>query len=428
MKQLTAVVIGFGDRGQIYAGFAEREPNALKIAGVVEPDKLRRTLAAERFSLSEENCFASFDDFIKRGKISDCVINGTMDSLHIATTLPVLKLGYDVLLEKPITNNSAELSRLLKAAGKYHRKVIICHVLRYVPFYKKIKRLILDGAIGEIRHIETSENVAIAHASAAFIRGKWNSKSACGSSYLLQKCCHDFDIICWLNNNTAPEYVSSVGGRDFFIPAKAPAGSGTRCLSDCPANIEQNCPYSAKKIYADNGIMPLDVWAGVGNFPKELSYGEKIQSLKADNPHGKCIYKTDADIVDQQMTMIKFKNGSTAYHNLQSGTARAGRRITVYGTKGEIEGFMEDERFYLRTYNPVNISYNEAKIEAGSEFAANHAGGDIGLMYDFTDVLAGKPSSISTSSLEDSINSHLCVFAADKSMTEKKIIKVGYVK
>ena len=41
MKKITAVIMGFGDRGQIYASYAEKEPNKFQIVGVVDPDPVR---------------------------------------------------------------------------------------------------------------------------------------------------------------------------------------------------------------------------------------------------------------------------------------------------------------------------------------------------------------------------------------------------
>lgn len=424
MKQLTAAVLGFGDRGQIYSKYSLQFPKKLKIVAIVEPNKLRLENAKKLFNLPDNMCFLSYNDFIKKGKIADFVINATMDKLHIQTAMPLLKLGYDVLLEKPISSDKEELLNLLKEKRKYNNKIIVCHVLRYTPFYRGIKELILKGEIGEVRHIETSENVGVAHASISYIRGKWKNSKECGSSYMMAKCCHDFDLLCWLNNKTVPNYISSFGSREYFVPQKAPEGAGTRCLVDCM--IEKECRYSAYKMHILNDPMGIDVWNCIDKLPEDITMEEKIESLKTINDHGLCIYKTNADIVDQQMAQIIFKDGSTAYHSLISSVARAGRRIKVYGTKGEIEGFSEDNCFYLRQYTPENISYKETKFDVSKELKGDgHHGGDSRIMHDLINVFNGKEPSISTTSLEDSIYSHLCVIAADESMNEKKILDIN---
>lgn len=144
-----------------------------------------------------------------------------MDSLHVVTSLPLLDAGYDMLLEKPVCNNEKELALLEECVKRNDSKLMICHVLRYAPFYRRVKQLILDGEIGEVVNIRTDEHVAYNHASAAFIRGKWNNEKRCGSTMLLQKCCHDLDLICWLNP-FRPTRTASFGGRNFLIPEKAP--------------------------------------------------------------------------------------------------------------------------------------------------------------------------------------------------------------
>ncbi|MDF2963439.1 MAG: oxidoreductase, partial [Paenibacillus sp.] len=155
---VTAVIVGAGQRSMVYASYAERHPDQLLIAGVVEPDAERRRLAAERFGIPEGNAFASVEELTARTKIADAVINGTMDEMHVKTTLPLLEHGYHVLLEKPIGVTEEETLLLEAEAKKYNRTVMICHVLRYAPFYKAVKQLVSDGEIGEIVNIQTSEH------------------------------------------------------------------------------------------------------------------------------------------------------------------------------------------------------------------------------------------------------------------------------
>lgn len=92
--------------------------------------------------------FLDIDTFLKRDKFADAVINGTMDELHVKTSIPILRKGYDMLLEKPFCTNEREMRELEEVARETGRKVMICHVLRYTPFYSSIKRHVLDGEIG----------------------------------------------------------------------------------------------------------------------------------------------------------------------------------------------------------------------------------------------------------------------------------------
>lgn len=430
MKKVTAIVVGCGHRARYYASYAIRHPERLEIVGIVDPDQHVLELTKETFNLSDDKCFSSIYDVLKLGKIADCVINGTMDSMHIKTAIPFLEQGYDMLLEKPITNNPSELMKLYDVAKKHNNKLMICHVLRFSKFYVMAKEIINSGEIGEVVHLETQERVGVGHNSVAFIRGKWNKEEECGSTMLLQKCCHDIDLICWLNNMTKPTKVSSFGGRNFIIPEKAPEGAGERCLVDCP-HVD-TCQYSAKILHVENpNFLSFYPWQCTGKEAHELTEEEKIHSLKTDNPHGRCAYKTGATVVDHQSVILQFENGSTASHGMYCSCQRAGRDLYILGTKGEIEGWVGDGKLTIRTFDHEN----HRRIDKGTERiidlnkldqseSGGHFGGDEGLVVDFVNYMAGGEPSISCTSIDGSIYGHLCVYAADRSMKEERVVKI----
>lgn len=302
MKKIKCLIVGCGHRSRLYAENAMKISKDFEIVGIVDPDEHILNLYADKYRVPKNMRFKNIDEVLKLGKIADCVINGTMDKLHISTSIPFLEQGYDMLLEKPITNNAQDLMRLKKVADEHHNKVMICHVLRYSPFYRKAKEIINSGKIGEIVHIQTNERVGVAHNCISYIRGKWNNEEECGSSFMLAKCCHDIDIICWLNNATKPVRVSSFGGRNFIIPEKAPKESGTRCLVDCP--LVDSCQYSAKLMLLENDYLVSYPWQCTGKEYFELTKEEKEESLKTNNPHGVCAWKTNADIVDHQTVIL----------------------------------------------------------------------------------------------------------------------------
>jgi len=330
-----------------------------------------------------------------------------------------------VLLEKPLTNNEEELMLLRDTAQKHGCKLFVCHVLRYTPFYRTIKEIILSGEIGEVVNLNTTERVGVFHSSVAFIRGKWNKESECGSSLLLAKCCHDLDLICWLNNSTDPDTVYSEGGRDFIIPEKAPKGAGTRCLVDCPKEVRDRCIFDVQSMYLDNCVLPWYPWQCTGKNWWEVTDEEKLESMKTYNPHGVCAYKADGDLVDHQNVHIKFKNGSTASHSMILASFKPGRSIFITGTLGEIEGYADEGRFVVRHYDKKTSFYTEKEYNFADKLGetGGHFGGDKGLVQDFTQLMCGGEVSVSCTSIDDSINGHVAVFLADRSMREKKIIK-----
>ncbi|OHD55862.1 MAG: oxidoreductase [Spirochaetes bacterium GWF1_41_5] len=433
MKKLKAIIAGAGNRSMVYAKYALEHPEELTIAGVADPDEKRRKKAAEIFSIPQEYCYHSAEELARIPKFADFIINGTMDNQHVPTSIPLLKVGYDMLLEKPFAVNLKEAGALVKAAKKYKRRLAICHVLRYAPFYRKIKQCLLDGKIGEIMNIQTSENVSFHHAAAAFIRGKWGSKKYCGSSFMMAKCCHDLDLITWLMSPHRPVSVSSSGGRMYFIPEKAPAGSGTHCLINCPQEIEKTCLYSARRHYIDRIWWQYYVWDVMESMghKNEMTAEEKKQKLSDPaNPYGRCVWKIGSDLVDHQSVVIEFINGATVTHNLVSGTADGSRIIHIFGTRGELSGDFNSGNFLLKTINPAaEKGYDEEIIEADfkgdfSGLSGSHGGGDARLIADFIRAMRGEQPSVSFTGIEDSVYGHLIGFLADQAMEKQKVMKI----
>jgi predicted dehydrogenase len=422
MKQgpITAVIVGAGHRALTYASYARRRPDQLKIVGVAEPDAHRRLCTAQLYDIPPERCFVSAEELAAHAPIADAVINGTMDLHHVPTSLPLLVAGYHLLLEKPFAVSEAEMWQLAQAAQEHERTVMICHVLRYAPFYAMIRERVAAGEIGEILSLDTTEHVSYHHMAVAFIRGKWSNEQACGSSMLMSKCCHDLDLIAWMKSGVAPLRVSSFGGLSYFTSARAPKGAGTRCIVDCP--IEDQCLYSARKHYLDH---PQRWSAYVWNELQEIenpTIEQKTELLKT-SVYGRCVWRSDNNVIDHQSVLVEFADGCSATHNLVGGTARPARTIHLLGTHGEISGCLEDNRFVIRHIDPrPGHEYAEHEVDVRAHGSTDgHGGGDLRLVADFCRVLQGEAPSLSYTGLEDSIAGHLIGFRADVAMREHRV-------
>jgi predicted dehydrogenase len=352
-----------------------------------------------------------------------------MDRDHVPTSLPLLEAGYDLLLEKPFATSVQELEQLASAARSHRRTVMICHVLRYTPFYSAIRRKIIEGAVGDVINIQTLEHVSYHHMAVAFLRGKWARPSETGSSFLMAKCCHDLDLIAWMKSGVAPCSVASFGSDARFREEHAPAGAGTRCMVDCP--IEPDCIYSARKHYIENPLRwGFYVWDRMV-WQEHPSLDEKIARLTGDSPYGRCVWRCGAEVADRQSVMVQFADGATATHSLVGGTAEASRAIHIVGTHGEIQGVFEQSRFVVRRTNPgPGRDYDEQVVDlnvAGDMHgsAGGHGGGDTRLVEDCVRVLRGEPPSISTTTLADSISGHMIGFCADQAMAEHRVIDLA---
>jgi hypothetical protein len=329
-------------------------------------------------------------------------------------------------LEKPITANPEELLAIEKKAKEKGCKVVICHVLRYTPFYSKIKQIIDGGEIGKIVSLQLNEHVWHGHFVNSYVRGKWRSEKECGSGLLLAKCCHDTDLMCWLNNVTSPARVSSFGSRSFFCEQNAPDGATQFCYQ-CPKREE--CMFDAYKFELEKDFIPFYTWLGLEKPLDEITREEKIEFLKKD-AYGQCVFKTDMDIVDRQCVSVEFANGSIGTLNLVGGASKAGRHIHIVCEYGEIVGYIEENKFVVRRFDRDEVWYQEETVDFSAENAlkgednsvAGHYGGDFFIMRDLVRFLNGEATSVSTTVIDDSVNSHLICYAAEKARKEKMVV------
>lgn len=426
---LNAVIVGAGHRALGYAKYAELHPDRLRVVGVADLFPERRQAVARLYSLPPEHCFESLDAMLAHGRIADVAINGTMDHQHVATTIPLLETGYDVLLEKPFAVNAGELRKLAEGVHKTGHKVMICHVLRYAPFYREIKARIAAGTVGEIIDIQTAEHVSYHHFSACYVRGKWGRQDACnGATSLLAKCSHDLDLIAWLKSGIRPVSVDSMGSLRYFTRKNAPEHSGTHCLLDCP--LVDTCDFSVKRLHLDHPVRwAAYIWPELAYLP-ERNTPEQRRAALCDpaHPYSRCVWKCDNDQPDRQSVMIEFEDGSLATHSMIADTARPMRRIHVIGTEGEIEGVFDDNRFVVRHRDlRPGHEYGEEVVDTGdlgdtTGAYGDHGGGDLRLVEDFVNYSEGKPASLSCTALTDSLTGHLLVFAADEARLRKRRI------
>lgn len=409
MKQITAVLIGAGLRGVAYSDYALHHPDELKIVGVAEPNKERRERIREKHNLPEEMCVESWEMLLKDKKYADAALICTMDRLHYGPAMQALELGYQLLLEKPISPVEQECLDIAAKAKEKNATVLVCHVLRYTPFYKTLKKLLDEGKIGEIVSVTHNENVGNIHQSHSFVRGNWsNSKKS--SPMILQKCCHDMDILQWLIGGEVKSIVS-FGDLKYFRKENMPEGAPAYCLDGCPHRNE--CPYYAPHVYLDTvtGDLLHDAVCA-DNSPEALT-----EALRT-SPYGRCVFQCDNDVVDHQVANIVFKNGVTVAFTMCAFTDRTNRTMKFMGTKGELRAKMDDpDIIEIRDFITGTVEEYHPSAQG-----AGHGGGDEGIMRDFVSVLNGLSASTSLSDIQTSLRSHQMCFWAEESRKSGQVI------
>lgn len=411
-KPVSVIIVGAGNRGRTYAGYAARFPDAMKVVGVADINPDRREAMRKRYSVPEENCFGDFHEVFERAKFADAVVIATPDNLHYEPCMLALAEGYDVLLEKPVAPTEKECRSILAQAHKYNRIVAVCHVLRYAPYFIALKQVVDSGAIGDLVSIQHMEPIQYAHMAHSYVRGNWhNSKQT--TPIILAKSCHDLDILRWIVGKPC-EMISAEGSLFFFRRENMPEGAPERCTDGCPH--EATCPYSAIDIY-ERKKWHTSVFDLPRKDPKLIH--EKL--LTTD--YGRCVFRCDNDQCDHYVATMRFGDGITASFTMDAFTPRGGRRTRIMGTRGYIEGDMTT--FTVTEFRTGRQMVWDKKVEEIPEYkGAGHGGGDLALVRDFVRAVAAQDQSLLSSTIDVSIESHVMGFKAEESRLGKRKVAV----
>ncbi len=405
---VEAALIGAGNRGNdIYGAYALEHPEEIRFVAVAEPDLERRDRFAKLHWLSPERQFLSWQELLAKPKFCDWMFICSQDRAHYEPTMMALGKGYQILLEKPMAADVKECIAIVKEVQKNKGSLTVAHVLRYTPFFSKIKELLNSGKIGSMIEIHLNENVGYWHYTHSYVRGNWANADR-ATPMILAKSCHDLDLILWLSGKK-PVRLASFGSLQFFKRENAPAESAARCL-EC--KIKYECPYSAVKQYlGPNTNWPVNV------ISCDLSMEGRIKALK-EGPYGRCVFRCDNNVVDHQVVNMELEGGTTANFTMSGFTQDLSRRIKIMGTLGVIEGSLESNQLEIHDF-----SNGSREIIYLPQSPGRHSGGDCGLM-DYLVKQSADCTIKGLTSAEVSLMSHIMAFAAEESRLTGKVMEI----
>lgn len=411
MKKI--IIIGAGGRGTTYADIAAKMDGEFTVVAVAEPVDSRRNYIKELYNIPDELCQTSWEELLSRPKFADLAIIATMDRDHYAPTMAAIEKGYNILLEKPMSATPEECCEIERAATKKGVFVLVCHVLRFTDFFCAIKKIIDDGRLGEIVHIQHAEWVDNVHQAHSFVRGNWRNSEE-SSCMILQKTCHDMDILQWLLNKRCTR-VHSFGSLTHFTKENMPEGAAARC-TDC--KYVDTCYYSAPKFYHNHEYQTFIENATRRHDPTD----EQIDEMIRTTDYGKCVYDCPNNVVDHQAVNLEFEGGVTVSFSMCAFN-QGGRQIRIMGTKGELIGKMRDNFvtvFDFSTRKNEDIYFSDIMGDEG--IAGGHGGGDYGIMKAVLQRLNGNENNKSICTLRETCSNHLISFAAEESRISGKVI------
>ena len=413
------ILIGAGSRGKTYTDNAKLLEDKYEVVAVAEPVEDRRNYIQKAHNLRDDLCFDTWEPLLSMPKMADAAIIATMDRDHLAPTLEAIRKGYDILLEKPVCPTPEECYIIEREAEKYGVRILVCHVLRYTTFFRAIKKLIDNGTLGKIINVQHREDVGHVHQSHSFVRGNWGNEER-SSCMILQKCCHDMDILQWLVGKKCKK-VQSFGSLSYFTRDNAPEGAPERCIDGCPHG--DNCPYNSVKLYLESDSK----WFRRASTQLIDPTDADVERALRETQYGKCVYKCDNNVVDHQVVNLEFEDGLTMTFSMCAFN-RGGRELRIMGTKGELyaaHGDAELTFFEFATGEtkkiPIEDNVSDQSILGG------HGGGDTGIMTAFYDMLIGKEN-FSLCEIGESVDNHMIAFAAEEARITGKVIDLDEFK
>ena len=408
-KIVTVSIIGLGGRGgEAYGRYLMRQRDKFKITHVCDINPVRLQKYGDTFEVATENRFDDEDKFFEK-KWSDVLFITTQDRMHVRMAKKALTLGYDIVLEKPISDDVEELRELSRLAHEKQRKIMVCHVLRYTVTMRKLKEILDSGAIGKLISIDHTENVVYWHEAHSYVRGNWRNRKL-ATPMIMAKCCHDLDLLQDFVGSKCKS-VASMGSLAYFKPEFKPEGAADRCVN---CKYIDSCPYSAKNVY-------IGMWHNVGKpantFPFNLitdtypTTEEALMKAITEGPYGRCVFACDNDVVDNQTVIMQFENGITATLKMEAFVKEGGRDIRFFGTHADLELNEGKGTITLRSYNGPDTVW---KITDLTDDLEGHGGGDHRMIDELYDIMTGKTPKVATS-IDESIESHYMALAAEES-------------
>lgn len=396
-SRVKIAAIGLGNRTCKYLRYVAENQDLVELVAAVDTDSSRFANVMEAFELPANHFFDTLEDMAESGISIDACIIGTPDKYHYEMAVKAMRYGWHVLLEKPMAQTTEQCEDIVRVSEETGKMVSVCYVLRYHPYFIKIKELTERPEIGRIQSVNHIERVGKDRMTHTFIRGPWN-KTEMNTSVFFTKCCHDVDFVLWLTGEDIISINSTHGQRIF---AEAPWNAADKCLY-CP--LEKDCPYSAVDLY----LRRKDWIKGFTPLPGE-NQEDTIRRMLEDSRYGRCVYKCpEHDGVEFQSVELNISSGIKAKITMECNTDDTARLTTIDCENAVIFG---DEC-------TINIEYKDNTPAETYDFnwaksMKLHAGADLLIIQEFIDAIREGNLQTRTSGTTPFLSHKIC-FMAEK--------------
>jgi predicted dehydrogenase len=156
MDKIRWGVISTADIGVATVIPAMQRGKYSEVSGISSRSLEKARAAAKRLGIPK--AYGSYEELLADPEI-DAVYNPLPNHLHVLWSVKALEAGKHVLCEKPIGMNAEDARRLLEVSKRYpNLKVMEAFMYRHHPQWQLARRLVREGAVGEVHAIQTIFN------------------------------------------------------------------------------------------------------------------------------------------------------------------------------------------------------------------------------------------------------------------------------
>ena len=393
-SRVRIAAIGLGNRTCKYLHYIAEHQDVAELVAVVDIDETRFDQVKETFALSPESYFKTIDELADSGMDVDACVIGTPDICHYEMTIKSMRHGWHVLLEKPMAQTQEECEEIVSVSSETGKMVSVCYVLRYHPYFIKIKELTESPQVGKILSVQHTERVGTDRLSHTFVRGPWN-KAEMNTSVLFTKCCHDVDFVLWLIGEDIAK-VDSTQGKKLFTADKAPDGSTSRCAG---CQLDDSCKYSAVDLYLRRRDWIKGFTVLLGESEEDM-----IWRILNESRYGRCVYHCpENEVTDHQRVNLETTSGIKAEITMDCVSEESNRTTVIECENAIISG----------NESVIEVKYLNGQPSEQYDFkwtqALNlHAGADLIIIKEFIEAIRDGHLQTRTSCNTSLVSHNIC--------------------
>jgi predicted dehydrogenase len=311
-KKRKVALVGTGIRGSGTWGKAliQNYSDVLRMVGLCDINPIRMEYV-KNYMETECPTYTDFEKMIKETS-PDTVVVTTTDCFHAKYICQAMKLGCDVITEKPMATDEKMAQEILDTERRTGRKLIVTFNYRYSPEAVRIKEILMSREIGDITSVDFNYYLDVYHGASYFRR--WHGLKQYSGSLFVHKATHHYDLMNWWLSAEPVEVFAHGELRRY-------GHNGTFRSIRCTG-----CPHKAKCEF---------FWDITGN--------EHLMNLyvKAESADGyirdSCVFRKKINIWDTMTAQVQYHNRVMMSYSLSAFMPYEGYFVGFNGTKGRLD-------------------------------------------------------------------------------------------